>query len=975
MKNIMIETKLGILLVWLATVAGCSWAAPTQKTITAAHGDASPRLQQLFDNGWRFHKGDVPEAADVRFDDTSWQTVNLPHDWSIEDLPPSPESNLPAVTAVPGTWRFKAGDDVAWKDSMLDDSSWREVKLPGTWSEMNIKAENAYGWYRRRIEVPAALRGKDVLLLIGKVDDVDETFVNGIRVGGMGSFPPAYQTAWDQVRRYRVPANIFKCDGTDVIAVRDYNGSSDAGIIEAAAPLIQSGPFSLDSANGGAQGYTEGGIGWYRKTFILPAAEQGSQIGITFEGVYMNSEVWLNGQKLGDHPYGYTSFYFDLTSLAHFGAQPNVLVVKVNTSGRTSRWYSGSGIYRHVWLSITEPIHIAQWGIYITTPKVSADKAEVLVCTTLNNELSSTQNLTVESQIIGAPEYGKAAIAVAKSEFNGTSNELKTLEQTLTVSRPALWSPDHPTLYYLVSTVKLGKTVVDEVRTPFGIRSLSVDAERGFVLNGQPLKLHGGCIHQDNGCLGSCAYDRAEERKIELLKAAGFNAIRTAHNPPSPALLAACDRLGMLVLDEAFDCWEIGKNSDDYSQFFKDWWRRDLDSMILRDRNHPSVVLWSIGNEIPGQPTPEAAKIGTELVGRIRELDPTRPVTQAAYAGETKNLLLFTNLDVCGYNYMPGNYVPDHEAHPDRVMCGTESFPTACLDAWMPVLDHPYVIGDFVWTAFDYIGEAGLGHADSIQYPIGRGETLPFTRANCGDFNLCGFKMPASYYRDAVWNTGGKISCFVELLGKNGQASNVGGWNWAWYGERASWTWPGWEGKMVRAHIYSNAPRVRLTVNGRNLGEKTTDRATRYLATWDLPYEPGELIATAFDNDGKELDHWVLRTAGKPASIRLTPDRPVLTADGQDLSFVNVEIADQQGVLDPNADASVRFRISGPGTIIGVCNGDPRSWESFQQPAIKTYHGRCLVVIKAGAKTGKITLTAETSGLNATSTVLRAKNL
>ena len=974
MANKMIKTRFALPLLLLATATGFLPAASVPSTITAERDNASPRLQQLFDQAWRFRKGDTPDAASESFDDSSWRLVDLPHDWSIEDLPPSPEGNLPTVAAVPGAWRFKEGDDPSWKDPGMDDSSWREVKLPGKWSEMNLKTENAYGWYRRRIEVPVALRNHEVLLLVGKVDDADETFVNGTRVGGMGSFPPAYQTAWEQVRRYRVAANLFKCDGTDVIAVRDYNGQGDAGIYEAASPVLRSGPFSADSPNGRPQGYTEGGVGWYRKSFSLPSSEKGRQIGITFEGVYMNSGIWFNGQKLGGHPYGYTSFSFDLTPLARFGKQPNVVTVKVDSSGKTSRWYSGSGIYRHVWLTITDPIHIEASGIYIVTTHASAEKAGVRVRTSLQNETGSGQKLSIESRIVGSSQPGKAAIAAAPGELEIAPGGHQDLEQTLTVPHPALWSPDNPALYWLVSTVKSGGTTVDEVRTPFGIRSITVDARRGFLLNGQPLKLRGGCFHHDNGCLGSCAYDRAEERKIELLKAAGYNAIRTSHNPPSPALLAACDRLGMLVMDEAFDCWQIGKNSEDYSRFFKDWWERDLDSMILRDRNHPSVVFWSIGNEIPGQPTPEAAAIGAELAHRIRQLDPTRPVAQAAYAGETKNLLLFTNLDVCGYNYMPGNYVPDHQSHPDRVMCGTESFPRAAFDAWMPVLDHSYVIGDFVWTAFDYIGEAGLGHADPISYPAGLVETRPFVSANCGEFDLCGFRMPASYYRAAVWNTGKRVSCFVEALGTNGQTSRVEGWNWGWYDERASWTWPGLEGKPVRARIYSYAPKVRLTVNGRNLGEKTTDRGTRYLAAWELPYEPGELVATALDDNGKELDRWVLRTAGKPASIRLTPDRSVLGANAQDLSFVSVELTDSQGVLNPTADSALRFRISGPGTIVGIGNGDPHGWESFQQTTNSAFRGRCLVVVKAGSGKGTIKLEAESPGLRKASVSLQSKS-
>ena len=957
-------------LLLLGAAPARSLAAPKESVNAPAKRRASsPRLHQLFDTGWRFTKGDPPGASEAAFDDTQWRTLDLPHDWSIEDLPTSPEAGIPAVSAVPGAWRFHAGDDPAWKTPDFEDSAWENVQLPGRWSDINLKAENAYGWYRRRIGVSPELRGKEVLLLIGKVDDVDETFVNGIRVGGMGAFPPDFATAWDKHRRYRVPANVFKCDGTDLIAVRDYNGQADAGIYEAAPPITQSGPFSVDSPNGGPQGYTQGGIGWYRKTFPLPAREKARQIGITFDGVYMNSEVWFNGQKLGGRPYGYTSFTFDLTPFARFGKNANVLSVRVDSTGKTSRWYSGSGIYRHAWLTITDAVRVAQWGVFVSTPQVSSDKALVRVRTTIKNDSNSAQRVTLETRVERSPAKGVAVARGSKKVIPAGGQQ--DISQAMTVNKPALWSPDSPTLYHLVTTVKVDGTVVDEIRTPFGIRSISVDAAKGFLLNGKTLKIRGGCVHHDNGCLGSCAYDRAEERKVEILKGAGYNAIRTSHNPPSPALLDACDRLGMLVMDEAFDCWQIGKNDHDYSLYFNDWWKRDLDSMVTRDRNHPSVVFWSIGNEIPGQPTPEATKIGSELAARVRQLDPTRPVAQAAYPGETKDLGVFANLDVCGYNYMPGNYGPDHDAHPQRVILGTESFPRACFEAWMPVIDHPYVIGDFVWTAFDYIGEAGLGHADPISYPVGYAETRPWITANCGDFDLCGFKLPASHYRDAVWNTGGIVSCFVEAVGANGKTSTVEGWNWGWIDERPSWTWPGLEGKPVKVRVYSYAPSVRLAVNGRTVGQKPTDRGTHFMAAWDLPYEPGELVATALNDQGKPVGRWVLSTAGKPASIRLTADRRTLTTGRQDLSFVTVEILDSQGVVDPNADPLVRFRLSGPGKIIGVGNGDPRSMESFQQPQRKAYRGRCLVVVKAGGKNGQISLHAESPGLKSTTIALK----
>jgi beta-galactosidase len=494
-----------------------------------------------------------------------------------------------------------------------------------------------------------------------------------------------------------------------------------------------------------------------------------------------------------------------------------------------------------------------------------------------------------------------------------------------------------------------------------GIRTISVDAERGFLLNGQPIKLRGGCVHHDNGCLGACAYDRAEERRVALLKASGFNAIRTSHNPPSPAFLDACDRLGVLVLDEAFDCWKHGKTGDDYARYFEPWWQRDIDSMVLRDRNHPSVVLWSIGNEIPGQSTVEGGETGAKLAARVRELDPTRPVTQAANPDDTTHMPIYANLDVCGYNYMSANYVRDHGLFPRRVMAGTESQPMACFDQWMAVLDHPYVIGDFVWTALDYLGEAGVGKTAPQSTPPGYVDNRLWTVSNCGDLDLCGFKRPPCYCREAVWGRPGAIACFAEALGPDGKPESVQGWGWP--DERPSWTWPGREGKPIKVRAYASAAQVRLLLNGKDLGVKPTGRDHHFTAEWEVPYAPGELVALGLDKEGKEISRWTLRTAAAPAALRLTPDRTQLAADGQDLSFVTVEVLDARGVPNPNAASLLHFAVEGPGRIVGVGNGDPRSVESFQQPERRAYRGRCLVVVKAGEQGGSVRLKATADGL------------
>ena len=918
----------------------------------------APRVQQRFDAGWRFYRGDTPGAEKPGFVDTGWRRVDLPHDFSIEDLPPAANPQRPALLVVPGTWKFKLGDDPAWKQPGFDDSAWQDVTLPTHWSSHTTgDIQNRFGSYRRRISIPLAMRGKSILILIGKVDDVDETFVNGVKVGGMGSFPPQYQTAWTVTRRYLVPARLLKGDGTDVVAVRDYNGDGDAGIYEAAAPPHRSGPFDADSIGGTAQGYTVGGIGWYRKTFALPAAPPGRQLSIRFDGVYMNARFWLNGKLLGTHPYGYTSFNFDLTPYARFGAK-NVLAVRVDTSGRTSRWYSGSGIYRHVWLTMTGPVHIAPWGVYVTTPQVDADRATARARTTVTNDQATSQAIAVTSRVLdGAGKTAGLGVVTGELSPHGT----KDLDQQITVSHPKLWSPDHPAMYRLVSTVSIGRKVVDQTETPFGIRTISFDAAHGFRLNGQPLKLLGGCVHHDNGCLGSAAYDRAEERRVQLLKANGFNAIRTSHNPPSPAFLDACDRAGMLVLDEAFDCWAIGKNPDDYHLYFDEWWKRDLDSMVQRDRNHPSVILWSIGNEIPEQASPEGARRAAMLAAEVRAQDPTRPVTEATNPSGDRVDPLLAHLDVAGYNYQAGRFASDHAKYPDRVFAQTESFPEATFEGWATAEKETYDVGDFVWTAMDYLGEAGIGKTVPQSTPPGYHDDRLWTVSNCGDLDLDGVKRPQSYYRNVVWGVGPQLSAFVTALGPDGKPERVEGWGWP--DERPSWTWPGLDGKPLTVRVFSRYPEARLVLNGKDLGVKKTDRATRFMASWEVPYAPGTLVAVGLDAGGKERAHWTLQTAGRADRIRLTPDRRVIRADGEDLSYVSVELDDGSGRRDPNAGDLIRFALTGPGKIVGVGNGDPRSEESFQQPQRHAFRGRALVVIRSDNRGGVIQLTARAEGM------------
>jgi len=714
-------------------------------------------------------------------------------------------------------------------------------------------------------------------------------------------------------------------------------------------------PFQPDAISQVSGGFTVGGTGWYRKTFRVPAEDKGRRVVVQFDGVYMNADVWLNGQQLGTHPYGYTSFWLDLTDKIKFGGA-NVIAVKVKNEGENSRWYSGSGIYRHVWLKTLDPLHVAQWGTYVTTPEVSAASARVSLKTRVLNEGEQPARVRLVTRLVDA-----SGAEVARAEASHTIEPKGAHEfgQDASLKSPALWSPDAPALYTAVSEVYREGELTDRTETKFGVRSISFDAARGFLLNGQPLKLRGGCLHHDNGPLGARAYDRAEERRVELLKAAGYNALRLAHNPPSPAFLAACDRLGMLVIDEAFDMWREGKNPHDYHLFFDEWWQRDTESMVLRDRNHPSVVMWSIGNEIPNRAKPEVVATAKALADYVRHLDPTRPVTSAVNdMGEDKDPY-FATLDVAGYNYMKDKYEADHARVPRRVMVATESFPLEAFDYWMAVLDHPYVVGDFVWTAFDYIGEASIGWRGYWQ----ESNFYPWTLAYCGDIDICGWKRPQSFYRDALWKKD-QLSVFVRPPRPSFEPNpKRQPWSkWHWLDAVDDWSWKGEEGKPLEVSVYSSCEEAELFLNGRSLGRKPTDRSTRFTATWQVPYQAGELKAVGYDA-GRQVASSMLRTAGAPSRIHLNADRTRIAADGEDLSYVTVELLDAHGVRNPKAENLVSFTVEGPGTIVGVGSADPVSTESYQQPRRKAWRGRCLVVIKSDRRAGRIKLRASTPGL------------
>lgn len=739
------------------------------------------------------------------------------------------------------------------------------------------------------------------------------------------------------------------------------------------------GPFHKGAIGASATGFMLGGTGWYRKKFITEKSMEytnGNHISILFDAVYMNADVWINGTHLGNHPYGYTGFEYELLAYLNPVGKENVIAVRVRNEGKNSRWYSGSGIYRHVWLLQSNKAHIATNGIYITTPTINKDKAIVRIQTKVKNEDNNvSKQISVTTSIV-APNGNTYTSQVQKLSIERASSD--SCVQNIEVAMPALWSVENPQRYRAIIEIKQGERVIDKAITPFGIRSIEFSASKGFLLNGKKVLLKGGCIHHDNGPLGAAVYARAEERKIQLLKKNGFNAIRTSHNPPSPELLEVCDRLGMLVMDEAFDIWEIGKNPDDYHVYFKDWWQKDLDAWVMRDRNHPSIIMWSIGNEIPERVDSNGLITTKKLSRRVNYLDPTRPVTEAINSfwdhptyQWNQTIPAFAILGVGGYNYQYTEYEKDHEQNPDRMMVGTESFPNQALENWNMVEKNPYVIGDFVWTAMDYLGEASIGHATTTADKVNPYDLFlgwPWFNAWCGDLDLIGNKKTQSYYRDIIWRQS-PIAMAVHRPIPAGMKEYVDFWGWE--DELQSWTWPGQENKPIQVRIFSRAPIVRLKLNGKIVAEKKIDSG-KIAAEFTLNYQPGILTAVNVI-DNKETDFIEFKTAGAPAAIRLVADRSTIQSTKNDLSYVMVEIIDQKGQVVPNTEIPIQFSISGAGTIAAVGSANPKEMASFQQPTRTTYDGRCLVIVKSNGKQGTIQLKANAKGLWAPEIQIKTK--
>ena len=718
------------------------------------------------------------------------------------------------------------------------------------------------------------------------------------------------------------------------------------------------GPFSTNSIGKYQTGHTVGGEGWYLRQFRVESVE--CRVMLYFEGAYNQTDVWLNGHHVYFNHYGYSSFRIDVTDELQEG--DNTLLVRVRNEGNNTRWYAGSGIYRHVWLIQTPKLHVDEWDTFIQT-----NGEQVNIEMGIHNNGAIAANASVSVDIVDAQG---TIVATKQTVVNVAANGEQVSSFKFQVSNLQTWSPESPYLYKAVIRVSDG-TQTDVLKKSFGVRSLEFSAEKGFLLNGMPTLLRGGCIHHDNGLLGAAAYDAAENRKLSLLKAQGYNAVRCSHNLPSEHFLDACDSLGLMVIDECFDQWLRKKNVDDYHNYFAEFSDCDLQTMVRRDRNHPSIIMWSIGNEIPGRIEDAGMAAAARMRETVRQYDTTRPITaaicgwdegaawnSAARNWDEQDAKAFQSLDVGGYNYLYDKYEHDHGTHPDRVICGLESYPKEAAQNWDLVEQKPYVIGDFVWTAMDYLGEAGIGSA-AIRTSGNQSmfQSWPWYNGWCGDIDLIGQKKPQSYYRDVVWHRA-PITMAVEEYVPSGSTMAVSAWGWQL--EHQQWDYEGAEGTPLKVNVYSRSPQVRLYLNDKLIGTKNTSNT--YWAGFSVPYDPGTLKAVEFDGT-QEGASFTLSTPGEATSLRLTTDREEILSDGSDLAYVTIELVDAKGRVVSDSKRKVSLTLEGDGTLLAAGNASPIDMASFRSTSPALYEGRALAIVKSSDVEGSIRLSVTSDGL------------
>jgi beta-galactosidase len=760
------------------------------------------------------------------------------------------------------------------------------------------------------------------------------------------------------------------------------------------------GPYDEKAASGSPGGYVQTGIGWYRKAFSLPEADRGRRVAVRFDGVYERSTVWVNGHEAGNRPYGYSSFDCEISAFLNYGATPNVIAVRVDNSQQpNTRWYSGSGIFRHTWLMTTDPLEIAPWGVFVTTPEISADSAAIRIAVHVHNGRDSEQHYSVREVILDGegtalPAAALAAAAAPESPVSIRPGVDGDTVSTLFVKSPRLWSPESPALYRVRTELLVGDAVVDSTETSFGIRRVEFDVDRGLLINGEHVKVKGVCLHHDGGAVGAAVPESVLERRLRLLRDMGCNAIRCSHNPEAPEFYDMCDRLGLLVMDEAFDEWTIRKPqlSFGYSDIFGDWYERDIVDFVHRDRNHPCVVLWSAGNEIGEQRSPLGPEILRKLVTVFHREDPTRPVTAAMdniFNQDGPAPEAFTSqLDIVGYNYADrwgarreSQYGDDRERFRNRRFLGTEESGVAvtrgeyefgsllndndsddhlvlgngpvgalyvaatirAASLWRFAATHDYVIGEFLWTGIDYLGESNW----------------PRKLTAFGAIDSCGFKKDSYYFYQSLWTS----APMLHLL--------------------PHWNWPDKVGSVVPVVAYSNCAAIELFLNGKSLGVKAREFPSegvsgvwnhysepKVMATtadfqlvWDVPYEPGELTAVGYDKHGTVVAHDEVRTSQNPARLELAVDRPSIATGLRDVASVTVRALDSNGVFVPLADNQVTFEVSGPAKLIGLDNGDPASHASYKGTSRALFKGMALALLQSTPDSGSVRLTARSEGL------------
>jgi beta-galactosidase len=790
-------------------------------------------------------------------------------------------------------------------------------------------------------------------------------FLSLVLAGGgvwLGLLPSVF--AADQARQ------IISMDAGWRFSRGDFAGAERAAFDDSAWRALNvphdwgiEGPFDALNPAGGFGAFLPTGVGWYRKHFTLPANLAGSRIFVEFDGVMENSDVWINDAHLGRRPYGYVTFRYEITPRAKLGENAsNVLSVRVNNADQpASRWFAGSGIYRNVRLIVVNPVHIDQGGLFVSTPKVSADQAVVHVQSTVVNQSATECEATVQVDLLD--DQGQSVGTVESAPQKIAARQTADFQQDLTVSSPKLWDLDHPQLYSAVSRVRVGGASVDDCRTSFGIRDAHFEAATGFWLNGKNIKIKGVCVHADGGAFGAAVPLDVWERRLRILKGLGANAIRAAHNPPDPGFLDLCDRMGLLVMDEMFDCWTVGKNIGDYHVYFNDWSKIDARDTVRRDRNHPSIILYSAGNEIHDTPNAELSKkILSGLIAVFHENDPTRPVTQAILQPERTHDYedgLADLLDVIGTNYRDAELLAAHAAKPSRIIIGTENHQDRA--GWLAMRDNAPYSGQFLWSGIDYLGES---------------RAWPLTSSSSGLIDRTGFPHPQAYETQSWWSDQPVVN-IVRRVQAAAPPPRDPGYTPAAAANRprgpevfVDWTPANTAAHDENVEVYSNAQQVELFLNGQSLGTQPlpADASPR---TWKVAYAAGSLKAVA-SNNGQVVATDELRTAGRAAKIALETDHPTLVPGFDSVAAVTVTVADENGVVVPNASDPISFQVAGSGFLAAVDNADHSSHELFQASQRRAYDGRCIAFIKASAASGQITLTASAPGLESASVIIAA---